>query len=339
LRTILFRACLTASMAFTAILLPSAIWGQTCVMANDLEAPLRTGIEGTAQTYFALAAKGDTAGLKASSIPSVASDFAGIQSAVEANHASFSKSQATVRSTFELIVEGDAPLDRAEFLCGVFGKNGQTATSAEFVLNGLPPGKYGVVILDVSNKAAPDDGPYAVAFVLQQMGSDWKLGGFQVKNQRSGGHDSVWFAEKGRAFAAKGQKHNAWYYLLQARNLATVVPFMSTRETDRLYEEAQKVASADAPDGIPTDLAGLGKTYKVKNVFAYGVAGEFHLVVKYEAADVSDSMKAYEENQAVARALLAKWPELRDGFAAVEARATEPTGRDFGTVVELKDLK
>jgi hypothetical protein len=195
------------------------------------------------------------------------------------------------------------------------------------------------VILDVGNKAAPDDGPWALAFVLQLVSGEWKLGGFNVKALRSGGHDSAWFADKGRAFAAKGQKHNAWYYLLEARNLATVAPFMSTRVTDQLYEEAQKVASADAPDGVPKELPGAGKVYKIKNVFAYGVAGEFHLVVKYEAADVSDSVKAFAENQAVARALLAKWPELKDGFSAIEARGTEASGRDFGTVVELRDLK
>jgi len=321
------------------MVLTSAAWGQTCVTVEDMEAPVRAGLEAAGQKYFDLAAKGDVAGLKASAIPSVAADFSGIQGAVQANQSSFSKAQAVVRSTFELIAEGIEPLDRAEFLCGVFGKTGQTATSAEFVLNGLPPGKYGVVILEVTNQAAADDGPYGLGWVLQQIGGEWKLGGFQFKNQRSGGHDRAWFAEKGRAFAAKGEKHNAWYYLLEARNLATVVPFMSTRETDRLYEEAQKVASADAPDGVPAELAGVGKVYKIKNVFAYGVAGEFHLVVKYEAADVSDSVKAFGENQAVARALLAKWPELKDGFSAIEARGTDSSGRDFGTVVELRELK
>jgi len=52
-----------------------------------------------------------------------------------------------------------------------------------------------------------------------------------------------------------------------------------------------------------------------------------------------EEAKAFAENQALARALLAKWPELKDGFSAIEARATEASGRDFGTVVELKDLK
>lgn len=319
--------------------LASVAQGQACLTGEDLEAPVRAGLEASAQKYFDLAAKGDVAGLKESAIPSVAGDFSGIAAAVRENQPSFAKAQAAVRSTFELIAAGDAPLERAEFLCGVFGKTGQTSSSAEFVLNSLPPGHYGIVILDVSSKAAPDDGPYSVAFVLQQADADWKLGGLQVKALRSAGHDSAWFVEQARAFAAKGEMHNAWYYFLEARNLATVVPFMSTRATDRLYDEAQKIAPADALDGVPKELAGAGKVYKVKSAFAYGVAGEINLVVKFESADVSDAARSMAENQAVARALVTKWGELRDGFAAIEARATEASGRDFGTLVMLKDLK
>src|SRR5882762_998833 len=117
-------------LGLSGILAWSGAWGQTCVTSADMEAPVRAGLETAAQKYFALAAKGDVAGLKASAIPSVAGDFSGIQAAVQDNQNSFSKAQAALRSMFELIAGGDAPLERAEFLCGVFGKTGQTATSA-----------------------------------------------------------------------------------------------------------------------------------------------------------------------------------------------------------------
>src|SRR5882762_8469708 len=168
-------------LGLSGILASWAAWGQTCVTSADMETPVRAGLEAAGQKYFALAAKGDVAGLKASAIPSVAADFSGIQAAALDNQNSFSKEQAVVRSMFELIAEGNAPLERGEFLCGVFGKTGQSATSAEFVLNGLPPGQYGIVILDVGNKAVPDDGPWALAFVLQRVNGEWKLGGFNVK--------------------------------------------------------------------------------------------------------------------------------------------------------------
>jgi hypothetical protein len=318
----------------------SPVLAQTCQTGADLEGTTRTELEASVGKYFELAAKGDVATLRQSSIPTVAEAFSGIAAAVQENQARFAKAQTAVRSAFLLTAEGEAPLERAEFLCGVFGKSGQTASSAVFVLKDLPPGRYAVVVLDVTAKdVVPDDGRYAVAFVLQQIGGVWKLGGFYVKAGESAGHDSAWFAERGRAFAAKGQVHNAWFYLLEARNLATVLPFMSTRETDRLYDESQKAAPSDLPGDVPFGLAGAGKTYNIKTIFAYGISGELDLVVKYEYADVSDTARAYAENQAVARALVAKWPELRDGFGAIVVRATEASGKDFGTLVAMKDLK
>jgi len=318
--------------------------GQSCQAGEELETPMRTSLEAAALQFFGFAAKGDAAGLRSFAIPSVADNYSGIAAAVQDNQAALGQAKPKVRSEFLMTAAGDAPLDRVEFLCGVFGKLGQTSSSAVFTLNNLPPGKYGVVILDAgtdvpAKPAVLDDARQAVAFILQDVSGVWKLGGFYVKPTLAAGHDSGWFAEQARAFAAKGQAHNAWYYFLEARNLASVVPFMSTRETDRLYDEAQKVASADGPDGIPSDLTGAGKQYKIKSAFAYGVAGEVNLVVKYEASDVSDTVKAYADNQAVAKALVTKWPELRDGFGAIVARATEASGRDFGTLVEIKSLK
>ena len=328
-------------LACLLVAITAAARGQTCQTGEDLENQARTSIEATALKYFALAAQGDVAALRQNSIPSVADSFSGIATAVQENQTVFARAHASIRSTFQLVAEGTAPMERAEFLCGVFGKSGQTASSAVFVLNNLPSGRYGLVVLDVAPDpdAKAGDPPYAVSLVLQQIGSDWKLGGFFVKATQTAGHDAVWFVQQARALATKGQAHNAWFYFLEARNLTTVVPFMSTRETDRLYDEAQKTLSPDAPAGAPPELAVAGRNFKIKTLFAYGIAGELNLVVKYEYPDVSDTVRTYADNQAVARALVAKWPELREAFGAIVARATEPSGKDFGTLVVMKDLK
>ena len=337
-----------------ALALAGLAHGQTCAPGDEMDAPTRWALEVAAQRYFGLAAKGDVAGLKQSAIPSVAESFSGIAAAVQENQSSFAAAKAVLRDVFALTVEEQTPpaqgaSQRLEFLCGVFGKSGQTASSAVFVLNGLPAGRYAVAILDVvaaggtstgaKQDSASNRDAYVVSFVLQQLAGEWKLGGFYAKAAKSAGHDSAWFAERARAFVAKGQTRNAWFYFLQARNLATVVPFMSTRETDRLYDEAQKIMPADLPGEAPLELLAGGKSYKIRTVFAYGVAGEVNLVVKYDGADVSDAAKTYAENQAVARALVAKWPELRDGFAAIVTRATEVSGKDYGTLVGVGELK
>ena len=173
-------------------------------------------------------------------IPSLAADFSGIETAIKDNQPNLSNAKATPRLPFLLKAEGTAPLDRAEFLCGVFGPNGQTATSSEFVIPDLPPGNYAIVILDV----APAKGAYTVSFVLQQSGTDWKLGGFYAKSTQIAGHDGDWFVTRAREFKAKGQFHNAWFYLVEARDLLVPVPFhVHPEETDKLYDESRRRSS------------------------------------------------------------------------------------------------
>jgi len=41
----------------------------------------------------------------------------------------------------------------------------------------------------------------------------------------------------------------------------------------------------------------------------------------------------------VIKALVAKFPEFRNAFAGVVARAVEPSGRDYGTLMAMKDIK
>ena len=120
--------------------------GHGCFRASRLES--------AAKRYFEMSARGDVAALKQNSIASVAASFAGIEAAVKENQAAFTGAKATVRPPFLLTADGAEPLARAEFLCGVFGPSGQTKDSAVFVLNNLPPGKYGVTILDVNGDQA-----------------------------------------------------------------------------------------------------------------------------------------------------------------------------------------
>lgn len=297
-----------------------------------MDVPTRTALTDTAKRYFAMVRQGDAAGLRQNSIASVANDFAGIETAIKDNQPNLAAAQASPHPPFLLKVEGSQPISRAEFLCGVFGSRGQTANSAVFVLNNLPPGDYGIAILDVSG----GKGPYTMAFILQKQGNDWKLGGLYIKPSQIAGHDGNWYADRAREYKAKGQLHNAWFYYLEARELLSPVPFMSTLVTDKLYDEMQAVKPADLP---PTDLVAGTKTYKLSALFPLPVGNDLDLVVKYQAADVSNTGQTFQENTAVMKALLAKYPELRDAFAGVVARAVEPSGRDYGSMLAMKDIK
>ena len=262
----------------------------------------------------------------------MASDFSGIETAVKDNQANFAGAQATPRPPFLLQAEGPAPPERAEFLCGVFGKSGQTPDSAVFVIPNLPPGNYALTTLDVTGSK----GNFTLSFVLQQQGTNWKLGGFYAKPAQIAGHDGNWFAGRAREFKAKGQTHNAWLYYLEARELLVPVPFMSTMMTDKLYDESQSVKPADLP---PLNLTAGSRTFKVTQLFPLPVGQNLDLVVKYESADVSNSAQTFQDNTTVMKALLAKYPEFRDAFDGVVARAVEPSGRDYGSLLAMKDIK
>jgi hypothetical protein len=41
----------------------------------------------------------------------------------------------------------------------------------------------------------------------------------------------------------------------------------------------------------------------------------------------------------VMRALVAKFPELRDAFVGIVVRAVEPSGKDYGSMMPMKDIK
>jgi hypothetical protein len=315
-------------VSWSAIAMPA----QTCLTTGDMEEATSSALVTAGKRYYDMAARGDAASLRHNAITSLATDFSGIENAVKDNHANLAVAQPAPRPPFLLKAEGTEPLARAEFLCGVFGAQGQTRDSAVFVIPNLPPGNYGIVTLD----AVSTQGAYNVSFVLQQQAGDWKLGGFFVRLTQAAGHDGNWFADRAREFKTRGQKHNAWFYYGEARELLVPVPFMATATTDRLYDEMQTVKPADLP---PVELAAGTKTYKLTDLFPVPVGQEFDLVVKYQSTDVSDSGRTFQDNAAVMKALVGKYPELRDAFAGIVVRAVEPSGRDYGSMLAMKDIK
>lgn len=309
---------------------------QTCFTSDDMDAATRTAIQNAGTRLFDMVSRGDAASLKQNSIPTVANNFAGIENTLKDKQSEFAGVHATPQSPYMLKAEGTAPLERADFLCGIF--NGpQAAKSAEFVIPNLPPGTYGVIMFDFQTQKAP----YTLSMILQQMGTDWKLGGFFLHPNTLLGHDANWFLQKARDFKAKGQTHNAFLYFWQARDLSMPLSFMYTLATDKIFDEEQAVRPSDFPlDGSTVQLAGPdGKTYKLTAIFSVPVEQNLDLVVKYLTTDVSNTGQTFQENMNVMKAVLAKFPELRDAFDGVVARAVEMSGRDYGSMLAMKDIK
>jgi len=83
----------------------------------------------------------------------------------------------------------------------------------------------------------------------------------------------------------------------------------------------------------------LSRTYELIDLFPTLVGNDLDVVVKYRVTDIADTNKAFQDNTAVMKALLARYPELRDSFAGIVARAVAPSGQDYGSLLAMKDIK
>ncbi len=324
-------------IAFVATLLPGVqAAAQTCQASTELDDATRTAITTAAQRYFTMASGGDAASLRQNAIPTLASDFSGIEALIKARQPDLTGAQPTIKNIFLLDEQGLAPDPHAEFYCGVFNRNGQTANSAAFYLDNLPPGKYAVVLIEAASPKARTN----FSEILQLEGTDWKIGGLYIKPAQINGHDGEWYANQARDYKSKGQIHNAWLYYQEARNLLSPLPFMGTLASDKMFDESQNLLPPDFPaDGKTADLTLPEGTFKLISVYPTVVENDLDVVVKYQAADVTNTNQSYQNNMAIIKGMMAKYPEFRDAFAAFEARAIDPQGRDYNTLIPMKDIK
>jgi hypothetical protein len=315
---------------------PLSARAQSCQTASDLEEAARTAITVVGQRFYSMVATGDVATLRRNANSNLVSDFSVIETTVKDHQQDLAGAPGTVKSVFLLEAEGAAPVPHAEFYCGVFNKNGQTSGSSVFYLDNLPPGNYAVVLFDATSAK----GRTMLSFILQQAGTDWKLGGLYIKPAQVAGHDSDWFLTRAREYKTRGQMHNAWLFYEPVMSLISPLNFMSTLAIDKLYDESRSVKPADLPaDGKTVDLPTGTATYKLTAMFPEFVGNDLDVIVKYQAADISNTNQAYQSNIAVIKAVVAKYPEIRNAFAGVEARAADSSGRDYGTLLAMKDVK
>jgi hypothetical protein len=308
-------------------------YAQTCDMGDDIDATTRTAVQQAAQRYFQMATRQDVASLQQNSIPSLASDFSGIQYSLTDNKANLTGASAETQGTYILTQPPKAPSGRAEFFCGIFNSPDRVS----FVLSNLAPGKYAVVIQKVSGGKQPMN----LSFILQQdPGGSWKLGGLYPRSSQIAGHDQEWFLAQARQYKAKGENYNAWYYYLTAWDMAAPVDFMYTAAKDRIADEMQPVRPADLPSADkPVPISSSGKSFQVVQMFPVEYDNGIYLVFKYRVPQLGSNGQMFADNTDAMHALTAKYPQLREAFAGLVARALDPTGHDYGTPMAMNKIK
>ncbi len=305
---------------------------QTCSSGDDLDAASKSAINSAAAQYLNMSKNGDVAGLRASAIPAISGDFSSIEQAVVTNKPYLAEGSATVTGTYLLDAsQSKTALARADFYCGIY--NSQDRVS--FSIPNLPPGRYAVAIQKISGK-----NPITLTLILQDVGGAWKLAGYYPRLDAIASHDGEWYLTKARDFKAKGQTHDAWFYYLTAWDLTAPVNFMSTPQLDKIATEMQAARPSDLPsDNSPLSLSANGKVFKVTELAAVPVDNKLDLRIRYQNPAAGDSGVAFQDNMAVVKAIVAKYPELRDAFDAVVARAVDTAGHEYGSLLPMKDIK
>ncbi len=326
------RLAVLALFAIAGLLSSSAV-AQTCYSAADLDASTRSSVERTAQQYFAMAQRRDYAGLRAAAIPSLASNFSAIETAI-GDHYNDIQGQPTTGGVFVLDASSSSgTIQRAEFFCGVFNSPDRVG----FVIPNLPAGKYAVVTMSSNGSKNPVN----ANFILQASGPNWQLAGLTITAQTVNGHDANWFASQARSYHQSGANLAAYLYYWMAWKLVVPSEIEYTAARDKIADEMQAAKPANFPSqDSPLSLTANGKTYRVFTVFPEAVGSDLDLIVKYTAlSDLSNTAAAFADNTAVIKAVLAQFPELRNAFGGVVARAVAPNGNDYGTMLAMKDVK
>jgi hypothetical protein len=319
---------LAASLVLTASF---SAWAQTCQGKDEIAEPVRKAVESAAQQAFDQTARGDVQGLQASAIPSLQSNFSGIAGAVNDNKDALQGAKAQLRGIY-LLDTGATPGPDGVFYCGIFGANGMSNSTAEFDIPGLPVGKYAVVIQDfVGNK-----GPYAITTIFQDSGG-WKLAGHYIRPGSAAGHDGLWYLQQARDYKNKGQAHNAWFYYLTSWDLLAPVTFMNSNMLTRITQESNNIMPKDVPvGGKPVAFNAGGKTYNITEMTIFRNDKNFDLSMKYSVPSTSDFNATQVDARALASAMAAQYPELKDGFNNIWVHAVDPSGGDVVGLVKLK---
>ena len=327
------RTCLLVAVALVVTGLAREVRAQECYSGSEIDAVTAKTLAAAARQYFDMSAQGDVAGLKSNAAPEVAAHFGGIEQAVVNNRPLFAQAPPSEMHLFVLDASNaKTTWQRADFYCGIYNSPDRVGIS----IPNLPPGRYALTIAKVSGKE-----PITLTMVLQDAGkSGWMLAGYYARRNTLGEHDGQWFLTRAREYKQKGQLYNAFFYYLTAWDLLAPVDFMSTPALDRLSDELQAARPADLPTSAgPLQLSAAGKTFQVTELSALPVNGELYVRAQYDTPDAANPALASADNVAVMKALLAKYPEMREAFGGAIARATDGSGHEYGTVIPMKDLK
>jgi hypothetical protein len=322
--------------AVLAWLPPSPALAVSCTTQSQMTEAQRNSLAEPAKSLAAMVQAGNTAALKAQTIPSVAERFDAIAAAAESAAPLIERGTLTIESLYLLdSTDLKATEDETQFFCG-----GANSHEVVLIIPQLPPGSYALAVLHATGV----DSPQSITFILARespQATQWKLAGAFIHALNSAGHDGVWYWTQAREFAKKGQHWNAYFYYQTAASLLTPVYFLTSPNLDKLLKEQ----AAIAPSGLPTNTqpmlisAAGGQGFVIQDLHTDSSLGGLDLVINYQAKDVSDPVASRTRNLELMKAMLAQHPELREGFHGLWAFANAPNQQPFANELAMAQIQ
>ncbi|HUY93834.1 MAG TPA: hypothetical protein VMU71_01005 [Terracidiphilus sp.] len=307
-------------------------YAASCLTQAQMTAAERNDLAASARILLSRVQNGDVNGLKAGTLPAVASDFSGIAASVEQLHPLIQSATVTVDDLYDLDASTDQPNQQnTQFFCG----------SPVVVLNfsGLPPGKYALAILHATGVQKPQQ----ISFILARSGSQWMLAGFFAKPMVEDGHDGLWYWVSARRFKQQNGRWAAWIYYRMAANLLDPLDNLTSPNLQKLQTETEEVKPADFPSGTPVTINSSAGPIQVTSVDTSTTFGGLDLDVHYvpdatQAAQLSNPPLARQQVLDVMNALLQAHPELHQAFHGIWVHADQGNATLFALELPMNQI-
>ncbi len=294
--------------AGAAVLIPRA-WAGSCTTEAQMTAPERDALSSSARALLLQAQSGDVQGVRASAVPAVAANLAGLQGWVQYMQPLLKGATVTVDEVYLLDASTDTPGEQdVDFFCG--------SPVVGFNFTGLPPATYALAILHATGVHDPQQ----VSFLLAKTPPNrWLLANLFNKPMIEAGHDGLWYWSSARKFAQNHQDWTALLYYRIATDLLDPVNFLTSPNLTTLETETGKVHPANFPGQAPLMLNVNGASFAVTSIGATTTFGPLDLEVHYapspaQIAELRYPADARKQVTDLMAALLQLHPELQAAF-------------------------
>ena len=329
-RTQIFRLLPAAAVLLTA----NTALAVSCTTQSQMTEAQRTAYMQTARGIAVQVQSGNVQAVKAATIASVAANFNGIASTIQAVAPQINNAAITVDDIYALNAADLKATDEAQFFCSATTSN----TLVTITIPQLPPGNYVLAIVHATGVEHPQQ----MGMILEnepQGSTQWKLAGFFVRPLATAGHEGVWYWSQAREYAKKKEDWNAYFYYHMAAYLLTPVDFLSSPNLEKLQKELAAVEPAGLPTDTPMTISAGGETFAVTDLHTDGSLGGLDLVISYKATDVSDPVATRSHILALMKAMLQQHPELREAFHGLWVYANAPGQRPFAIELPMNQIQ